>query len=137
MGFGQIIPAWFLVPMSQHVDIWWCPYCRCALLAPLFDKMTTSVISQRFTAEDALNFLERAVSQLSDEERSSTFILDQNSMRLGRTGTYWALLTPLFRTSWKEYQSPSTHWGKRILHYVTDWDLVWHVMCFVRKHLGR
>ena len=109
---------------------------RFPLLAPLFDKMTTSVVSQRFTAEDALSFFEYAVSQLSDEERHSTFTLDQNSMMLGQTGTYWTLLPASFHARWKGYKSPPLHWGMRVLHHVTEWDITWRVARFVREHIG-
>ncbi|KAI0363257.1 hypothetical protein BV20DRAFT_975879 [Pilatotrama ljubarskyi] len=54
----------------------WTAVSTVPLLAPLFDRMTTHVISQRFTAEEALAFLDRIAADLPEDVCGTPVTLD-------------------------------------------------------------
>ena len=109
---------------------------RFPLLAALFDKMTTPVVSQRFTAKAALSFFENAVLLLTDEQRHAIFTLDQPSLTIGRTGSYWTLLPPSLSERWKDYKSPPPCWHENISRYIFNRKIGWDALRTTRERLG-
>ena len=104
-------------------------------LAPLFDKMTNRVISQRFSAEEALQFLEWAVSGISDADLHTAIAITRDSWYMGFAGTYWNLLSPQFRATWGPYISPPPSYGEKLAGYIQWSDIGWNVLRFTRRIL--
>ena len=105
-------------------------------LAPLFDKMTNRVISQRFSAEEALQFLEWAVSGISDADLHTAIAITNDSWDMGFAGTYWNLLSPQFHATWGPYISPPPSSGDKLAGYIQTSDIGWSALRFTRQILG-
>ncbi|PIL33029.1 hypothetical protein GSI_04478 [Ganoderma sinense ZZ0214-1] len=76
------------------------------MLAPLFDQMTTHVISERFKAADALAFLEDATRQLPGDVLCTPVQLKPTWDCLDDSNVYWAKVPPGFRTTPGIYRTP-------------------------------
>ncbi|RPD59803.1 acid protease [Lentinus tigrinus ALCF2SS1-6] len=87
------------------------------MLAPLFDKMTTHFISERFSAPEALEFLEYAV-------KTST------------KATYWSTLSPSFHVSWGAYKMPPLSWTYYVLDHIVDYRVGWKLLTFLQRVVG-
>ncbi|KAH9944555.1 uncharacterized protein BXZ73DRAFT_39441 [Epithele typhae] len=80
-------------------------------LAPLFDRMTTYVIHERFTAEEALRFFKDTTTQVSDEALNTKFLTPETEARRISTGdVYWSRLSPQDQEFWKRYRTPPEAW---------------------------
>ena len=106
---------------------------RFPLLAPLFDNMTTRVVSERFTAAEAFAFLEQALSQLTIQDFQSAIVFKGGSMKLGYTGSYWTLLPTCFCEKWAAFKSPPPFLVERLLEKVAVWKAGWCILRFVRR----
>lgn len=97
------------------------------LLAPLFDKMTTNVVSRRFSARDALIFLEEAIRPLPAstlaEEVEDACIDDRNRL--------YDLMPTRLSELWGPYKTPQLSWMRRL----TTYTFVWEAMFWVRRTL--
>ncbi|KAF4619685.1 hypothetical protein D9613_004903 [Agrocybe pediades] len=106
------------------------PYTReIPILAPFLDRMTTRDLARRFTASEALDFLEAASSRLTEHDlrlRLPTIspVLEAIYYKFDR----WANLPPEFVEKWAHYREPpiplttkvlrsicGTKWGGRVL----------------------
>ena len=105
------------------------------LLAPLFDKMTTRVVSQRFTAEEALAFFERAVDTLPSNLLPSPVTITGASTAIGYTGSYWNSLPSDFCDRWLLYRSPPPSWTDKVLLHIFRTDIGWNILHYVRRKL--
>lgn len=71
--------------------------------APLFDKMTTHAISQRFTAEEALVFFQDRTDELSKE----TLLMPVELKMEDSQESYWDRLPSDVGRKWAHYRTPS------------------------------
>ena len=76
------------------------------MLAPLLDKMTTHVVSQRFTSDEASTFLTEVIQRLPDTIRHSRVTLAVDFSHLA-SNTYWQQVPTGFVEIWKEYREPA------------------------------
>ncbi|KAI0769460.1 hypothetical protein BD413DRAFT_558634 [Trametes elegans] len=105
------------------------------LFAPLFDQMTTHVISQRFTAQEALDFLEVIASEIPDDMWNTVLDLKPEWMSASYPETYWSLTPPDFRVRWSHCIIPRYSLRERFLDWFAGYRLGWRVLCFVRDTL--
>ena len=105
------------------------------LLAPFFDKMTNHVVSQRFSAEEALHFLDWMVPEISEADLHTAIRITDDSWDMGFAGTYWNLLSPQFRVTWGSYISPPPSYGEKLVGYIGSSDIGWNALRFIREIL--
>ncbi|RXW20266.1 hypothetical protein EST38_g5587 [Candolleomyces aberdarensis] len=128
-------------------------------LAPLLDRMTTRVIPQRFTAQEALDFLENSVAELPKGALQSWF-REKNEVNHIQYDEYdrWKLLPRKFIEKWAVYKEPpltrSTRtlrwlcsfevlrvfvsWGRRVWDTLAPWrDTVLHLHFLPLRSLGK
>ena len=104
-------------------------------LAPLFDKMTSHAVAERFSAEEALHFIERAKSEIPDTDLHTAFIGTKNAWDMGFNGTYWNLLSPQFRARWVSYVSPPRTFGDKVVDVIAWSEMASDALCFTRRIL--
>ncbi|KAG6825788.1 hypothetical protein H0H92_002441, partial [Tricholoma furcatifolium] len=114
---------------AQHLVI------HVPMLAPLFDKMLTRDIPRRFTAQQALDFLENEVYPRT----TPTQLKIEPEPRTVSTPDRWAGLDPAFLKEWERYREPPMPLTTRFLRVICDYDWVYSTIAFFRKtvHLIR
>ncbi|OJT03961.1 hypothetical protein TRAPUB_5354, partial [Trametes pubescens] len=75
-------------------------------LAPLFDKMTTHVVAERFTAAEAANFIEFAIASVPEASLATPVSLRTEWECFEHPDIYWARTTPAFRDHWAHFRAP-------------------------------
>ncbi|KAI0355665.1 hypothetical protein OH77DRAFT_303712 [Trametes cingulata] len=105
------------------------------LFAPLFDKMTTHVVHQRFTAKEALDFLDAVALQLPAHIGDTTLTLEVDWSCLAIVGKYWEWTPPDFQERWRYYATPSRSWSGRLVDWLCGLPIGWHVVRYVRAAL--
>ncbi|OBZ77041.1 hypothetical protein A0H81_03750 [Grifola frondosa] len=103
------------------------------MLAPLFDRMTTHVISQRFTAAQAYAFWIEFVRSLSDEELSAEVTVSIYGDDKMTVEECWNRIPPAFAKLWSHYRSPSIPNSIRLLHWVCSYETGARFVRYVRK----
>lgn len=106
------------------------------LLAPLFDKMTTHLISRRFTALEAANFIEDIYAGLSEATLSLPITLEPNWDSCTNAQLYWSQTRPEFADQWSSYRTPERTWAARFLDWFGDMPVGWLILTFTRRTLG-
>lgn len=104
-------------------------------LAPLFARMTTHVVEHRFTANEALSFFERHLTQVSEDALASPISPAFNFEALRQPDVYWSLLSPDDCRFWSDYQVPPRSWHKAMLLNLAQMTVGWRVLWFVRHRL--
>ncbi|KAI0675107.1 kinase-like domain-containing protein [Trametes maxima] len=103
-------------------------------LAPLFARMTTHVLSERFTAAESLEFFDSMIWQeLSETERSRPLGLEFTWTDVRYPDIYWSKLSISDRTRWKDYQVPPKSLGRRVLEWLTYPDFVFAIVSAIRR----
>ncbi|KAI9066413.1 hypothetical protein FKP32DRAFT_1565973 [Trametes sanguinea] len=74
------------------------------LLAPLFDKMTTPAVPQRFTAVEALEFLDSAITGLAPDAASAQVSVEVDWECQDGANGYWSKTPPGFDEIWGHYK---------------------------------
>ena len=107
-------------------------------LAPLFARMTTHIISERFTALEALSFFHRHVSGLRQEILGAQITL--NTMTRAtclKPESFWSLLGTSDQEKWHEYRVPPRRWYRSLLMGILMRSkLCFRVVSFVRQTLS-
>ncbi|KAI0645512.1 hypothetical protein C8Q79DRAFT_697473 [Trametes meyenii] len=107
------------------------------LLAPLFDRMTTHNLTRRFTAEEALAFLDYAWSQLPESAHDACLSSEARKDHQIQHGMHWSLTPPGFEDQWSHYKTPPYGWAARILdRALVQIPQAWPLVTFVRKMLN-
>ena len=104
------------------------------MLAPLFDQMTTHVISERFKASGALAFFEDATRQLPSDVLSTPVQVEPN-WEYANSKVYWAKLPPGFSATPGLYRTPPPSLARRLLDVITGYKIGWDIMIFLRRVL--
>ncbi|KAL1942066.1 hypothetical protein VTO73DRAFT_6596 [Trametes versicolor] len=105
------------------------------LLAPLFDKMTTYAVAERFTAAEAADFLEAAIASLPESARDTPVSLRCDWECFVHPDLYWARTTAEFRDRWAHFRAPRLPWISSLLMRLLESERGWPVLCFVRRTL--
>ncbi|PIL33007.1 hypothetical protein GSI_04456 [Ganoderma sinense ZZ0214-1] len=103
------------------------------MLAPLFDQMTTYVISERFKAADALAFFEDATRQLSSSVLDMPVQLEPDWDCLADSSVYWAKLPSDFCATPGLYRTPPPSLARRLLDAITGYTIGWKILIFLRS----
>ncbi|EIW63526.1 uncharacterized protein TRAVEDRAFT_43812 [Trametes versicolor FP-101664 SS1] len=109
------------------------------LLAPLFDKMTTHVAAERFTAVEAASFIEFAIASVPEPALVMLFTLRTEWESFENPDLYWARTTPEFRDHWAHFRAPRLPWISLLLMRLLESPKGWPMLCFhdgvVVRHL--
>ncbi|KAI0355651.1 kinase-like protein [Trametes cingulata] len=105
-------------------------------LAPLFAKMTTHVIHERFTAAEALQFFKNMSSGMSAEGMARSLTLECRFSNLDNPDSYWSKLSAADRLRWRQYETPAKPWTRRALEWMTSSRFGWAVVSAVRRTLS-
>ncbi|KAI0369723.1 hypothetical protein BV20DRAFT_945797 [Pilatotrama ljubarskyi] len=105
------------------------------LLAPLFDRMTTHVISERFTAPEAADFIDFILAQVSQATLDKSLTVYPEWECGADTDIYWSRTTPEFSARWKQYRTPKRSWFVGVLDRITDLPIAWRLLCSIRYKL--
>ena len=104
-------------------------------LAALCAKMTTHEVEQHFTAEEALSFYAEHLSWLPEEQLRSPVALNPSFEPLRHPDNYRLRLSADDRELWKACRVPRKSWGRRLLNRITETEVGWKVVSFVRRTL--
>ncbi|EIW63542.1 uncharacterized protein TRAVEDRAFT_17848 [Trametes versicolor FP-101664 SS1] len=105
------------------------------LLAPLFDKMTTHRVADRFTAAQAAEFIESAFAELPESALMTPVSLKTEWECVDDSDNYWTRTTVEFRKQWAHFRVPSLPWTSKLLMQFASSDMGWSVLCFIRRTL--
>lgn len=97
--------------------------------AALFDKMTTHVVSQRFTAEEALRFLGDVTATLDQAELQTPVKLEVSE----DFGCYWDKLSSEQRNKWEHLRTPKESWTGYMLDFMTRYQVTYEILSFIRR----
>ncbi|KAI0355650.1 hypothetical protein OH77DRAFT_1424591 [Trametes cingulata] len=89
-------------------------------MAPLFARMTTHAVEQRFTALEALKFCRTHLEGLPDEVTRRKVVLKDSFDPLGDPDKYWQLLGPEDEARWSGYRVPARPLGQRVLIWFAE-----------------
>ena len=104
-------------------------------IAALFNKMTTRVVEERFTAREALAFLRENTAHLTKDDLCAPIDLQRSLDAEWDPAVYWAKLSPDQQASWASFQMPGLSWKERILDVVCSTDFGWRILRFIRRLL--
>ncbi|KAI0630180.1 hypothetical protein C8Q77DRAFT_1219795 [Trametes polyzona] len=76
------------------------------MLAPLFGKMTTHIISDQFSAAETLKFFHRIEADVTPEILQSIVTLEQDYMTMNDPSLYWSCTMPEFQSVWRSHRPP-------------------------------
>ncbi|CAA7268456.1 unnamed protein product [Cyclocybe aegerita] len=102
------------------------------LLAPLLDGMITRNISRRFTAAQALQFLETELGQLPDKHLEQEFYEATDVTEYDKYDR-WRLLPSNLVQKWAVYKEPPLPATTRFLRWLYSFESLVHVIPFVRR----
>ena len=102
-------------------------------LAPLWAKMTTHIVQQRFTAAEALAFFEEHAAFVAEEQLLTDVTHAPSFDPLNEPDLYWSLLSPNDRHLFKAYRVPPRTWGRRILLRIADTKVGWNILTLLRR----
>ena len=105
------------------------------MLAPLLDGMLTPDIKKRFTAAEALSFLETLLSQLDSKTLAQQPIAQ--SLVAWKHWDRWEGLPDEFVRQWDAYRIPQPSFQTRLLRKVCEYELGWLLVAFLRKMVRR
>ncbi|KAI0661359.1 kinase-like domain-containing protein [Cubamyces menziesii] len=106
-------------------------------LAPLFDKMTTHQIPQRFTAREAADFIEHVFAALSGTTLGTpiTAAPHYDWYSPGEADKYWSHAPPEFTARWSQYRTPERSWVAKILARIAEVPVGWRILYRTRDLL--
>ncbi len=105
------------------------------LLAPLISKMTTHVIDDRWSAEEAFVFYSDILAGLSPAILDSRVYLSWDRGPVDNPDLYWSRLSPEFQSSWNTHRSPSISLFTRALRWANTTDIGYSLTTFICRYL--
>ena len=97
--------------------------------AALFDKMTTYVVAQRWTAEEALRFIRSIMATLDEETRQELVVL----RRPEYFDEYWERLSPENRAKWTPYRTPPVPRLALVMEWFYQFEVPQSIVKSVRR----
>ena len=104
-------------------------------LAALFDRMTTHVVDDRFTAEEAYQFFQVTTAYIPDDARKTPVSLVLNFDGMVDAGVYWSKLSASDQMVWGRHRTPPRPWWMRMLGRIMRYDFGFEFVSFVRRIL--
>lgn len=98
--------------------------------------MTTHIVSDRFTAAEALGFVNYIASSSSLDDLEATIrpcAMDLKKFR--DLSPYWKLLPRQFVSQWQHYRQPPATLFTRLLRRLCHYERCWKVIHTVRRCL--
>ena len=95
------------------------------MFAPLMDRMITADLSRRFTASEALDFLEGFASKMTEEELEH-YVPPRSPCSVGYENVdRWKGLSEEFIKTWGHFREPKPSFQIRLLRRICDreWGL--------------
>ncbi|KAI0630179.1 kinase-like domain-containing protein [Trametes polyzona] len=105
------------------------------MLAPLFGKMTTHIVDDRFTAAEALEFFRRIEAEVSPETLQSSVTLQPDYQRMHDPKLYWCRTSPEFRSLWESHFPPPHTWRFRLFRWIASTPNGFQILAFTRRIL--
>ena len=102
-------------------------------LAALFDRMTTHVLDDRFTAEEAYQFFQATTTHLPDDVRKTPVSLLLNFDGMIDAGAYWSKLSASDQMVWGRHRTPPIPWWMRMLGSIVQYDYGFNFVSLVRR----
>ncbi|KAI0675110.1 kinase-like domain-containing protein [Trametes maxima] len=106
------------------------------LLAPLLDMMTTHNLTHRFTAEEALAFLDHAWSQLPESAHGALLSSEAGGDGQIPPEMHWSLTPPGYGDQWSHYKTPPYGWTARVLDRIMQIPRAWPLIALIRRVLN-
>lgn len=97
--------------------------------------MSTHIIEDRWSAEEALAFFEEIVEGLSPDALNSSVTCQFDLELLDDSDLYWNQLSAEMQCMWKMYRPPPLSWTSRILRWANCTDVGWAVVPRIRRWL--
>ncbi len=94
--------------------------------------MTTWVVDQRLTAEEALEFFRDIVDDMDDEALESPISLELTQYR----DDYWKMLPPEICCTWSRFRTPPVTWWSNVLEWFLQFKLTLQIILTVRRLLN-
>ena len=104
------------------------------MLAPMFDKMTTHILPQRFSAAEAYEFFSALMQELPDSTLNMQVTIAADLEAL-RSNAYWERLSPEFCERWAEYRTPRISNTAWLLDRVVSYPLGRRLITSLRRNL--
>ena len=101
-------------------------------LAALFDRMTTHVIHDRFTAEEAYQFFQTTTAHLPDDVRKTPVRTDVCFDAMKDAGVYWSRLSASDQMIWGRHRTPPRPWWMWVLGRIMRYDYGSRLVSLVR-----
>lgn len=97
--------------------------------------MTTHIVNDRWTAEEALLFFNEIRTGLTPEVLDSNILLEANLDCVDNPELYWRRLSLDLQNKWKAYRPPPVTWWRKLLRKVTATDTGYWIVAHVRRLL--
>ena len=104
-------------------------------LAALFDRMTTHVVHDRFTAEEAYQFFQATTAYIPDDVRKTPVSLDLDFNGMIDAGVYWSKLSALDQMVWGRHRTPPRPWWMRMLGRIMRYEYGCKLVLLLRRLL--
>ena len=104
-------------------------------LAALFDRMTTHIIDDRFTAEEAYQFFQATTAYLPDDVRKTPVPLLVGFDAMVDAGVYWSKLSASDQMVWGRHRTPPRLWWMRVLGRIVQYDYGFKLVLLIRRIL--
>lgn len=98
--------------------------------------MTTHVISQRFTAEEARMFLENELRLLAPDIRATPLDMKVNFNVLANPEMYWSMVPVHTKAGWCEFRTPPRSLESTMLNQLMRYPTLRKIIVLTRRILG-
>ncbi|KAI0780201.1 hypothetical protein C8Q74DRAFT_1263745 [Fomes fomentarius] len=105
-------------------------------LAMLYDRMTTHVISQRFTAEEARMFLQDELRRLAPDICATPLDLKVNFNVLENSEMYRSMVPVHLKARWYEFRTPPRSLGSTMLDHLMGYPTLRKIIILTRRIIG-
>ncbi|KAI9068259.1 hypothetical protein FKP32DRAFT_1642656 [Trametes sanguinea] len=102
-------------------------------LAILFARMTRSVVDERFSAAEALEFFREVEQSLTPEILDTGVTLKLDYGPVDNPDMYWLRLSPEHQQQWVSHRPLPISWISRLLRRICGTDTGWRLVTFVRR----
>lgn len=97
--------------------------------------MTTHVVSDRFTAAEALDFVNYIADKSSLDDLKVPIKARTTGPYVRDISAYWRQLPPDFVAQWQHYRQPPLRLLTRFLRFLCGYQTCWRVVLAIRRSL--